>query len=178
MIFNLPSPTSPKFQQLLAILFVASEPLTPERVAEIMALEIAEIDQLVSSAEARHSDAALHIQQDSQGLRVVTNPAYAPLVRQVFKLEGGAGLSRSAKETLAIIAYQQPVDRTGLEKIRGLDCRRTLNSLMQKGLIQQSQTHPEGGDPRAFYYEVSPEFLEYFGLASVEELRGQMKMGE
>jgi len=165
------------YQSVIALLFASSNPLEVAKVAELLQISEQDLLTIIEDLETQSADAALIIQHNGDVLQLATNPRYGKLVKQVAALEGVQELTKAAKETLAVIAYKQPIDRGELEAIRGLDCRRTLHTLMQKGLVQQSRAIPPGGDPRAFYYEVSFKFLEYFGLKNVEAFRSKFAAG-
>jgi segregation and condensation protein B len=159
------------YQALLALLFVSTEPLGIKAASEILEITETELMSCLEQYSTLDPAAALIIQRHQDHLQLASSPRYGLYIKKMLNLETVKELSPASRETLAIIAYKQPIDRAVLEAVRGIDCRRPLQSLLQKGLIQQSKTIPVGGDPRSFFYEVSLKFLEYFGLSEVEELK-------
>jgi segregation and condensation protein B len=162
------------YEAMLAMLFAAGIPVPIKDVCQILKLSEKDLADLIDQEKRQSPHAAFIIQRHEAVLQLATNPHYAREVKQILNLEHAKELSPSAKETLAIIAYKQPIDRASIEAIRGIDCRRPLQSLVQKGLIEPSSKTPPGGDPRSFFYEVSMKFLEYFGLTQLEELKQRM----
>ena len=101
-------------------------------------------------------------------VQLTTAPEHADLVERFLGLEATTHLSRAALETLAIIAFQQPVTRPQIESIRGVNSDSMLKGLLSKGLI--AETGRTDGPGRPILYSTTPEFLQHFGLASIREL--------
>ncbi len=167
------TPISDPLQAILALLFANPAPLELQSLVSLLGISAVTINELINNQPLTGQHAFI-IQRHDNLVQLATNPIYSQLIRDMLNLESAKELTPAAKETLAIIAYKQPIDRSSLESIRGLDCRRTLQSLSHKGLIQQSSGMPEGGDPRSYYYEVSLKFLEYFGLKDKDELKTKL----
>jgi segregation and condensation protein B len=102
------------------------------------------------------------------GYRIMTLPAFAPVLAAFHRSRASARLSRAAVETLAIIAYKQPITRATLEAIRGVSCGEVLRSLMERRLVVIKGRAEELGRP--ILYGTSKEFLDAFGLASLKDL--------
>ena len=101
-------------------------------------------------------------------MQLTTAPELASIVEHFLGLEATTHLSRAALETLAIIAYQQPVTRPQVDSIRGVNSDGMMKSLLSKGLVQESGR--ADGPGRPILYSTTPEFLQHFGLSSIIEL--------
>ena len=124
------------------------------------------IDGLIS----RYQQEAFAIEVDaiSGGYQFMTKPHYHHTVGTYLKQQSTKKLSRSALETLSIIAYRQPVTKADLEAIRGVNCDYTIQKLMEKDLVEISGRSESPGRP--LLYSTSPKFMDYFGLHSLEDL--------
>ena len=111
---------------------------------------------------------AFRIEAVAGGFRLMTLPAFAPLIAAFHKSRGAGRLSKAAVETLAIIAYKQPITRAHLEAIRGVACGEVLRSLMERRLVIIKGRAEELGRP--ILYGTSKEFLDAFGLATLKDL--------
>jgi segregation and condensation protein B len=111
---------------------------------------------------------AFRVEAIAGGYRIMTLPEYAPVVAAFHRARASAKLSRAAVETLAIIAYKQPITRATLEAIRGVACGEVLRSLMERRLVIIKGRAEELGRP--ILYGTSKEFLDTFGLASLKDL--------
>jgi len=154
-----------------ALLFVSEAPIPVERMNLVLEdLNPAEIrraaEELKKDYEASHR--SLVIQEVAGGYQMTTNPVYSPWLRKFLKKTHGEKLSGPSLETLAIIAYKQPVIRQEIEFIRGVNVEGVLKALLEKGLIRIQGRKDVIGRP--LLYGTSREFLEYFGLNSLEEL--------
>jgi segregation and condensation protein B len=99
---------------------------------------------------------------------MVTAPEAAPHIERFLDLELSSKLSAPALETLAIVAYQQPVTRAEMEAVRGVNCDSVLRTLLSKGLIEEVGRLPQAGRP--IVYGTTFEFLQHFGLQDLAEL--------
>lgn len=162
---------------LEAVLMVIDEPVTEEQLAAVVGLPAATIrDQLHELAReydgyTREGDAipvrGFELRQLAGGWRVYSRPAYADIVSQ-FVVDGQtARLTQAALETLAVIAYRQPVSRARVSAIRGVNVDSVVRTLAQRGLIEEVGTDPVSG---AFLYRTTAYFLERLGIGSVDEL--------
>lgn len=111
---------------------------------------------------------SFRIETVAGGYRIMTLPAFAPVLAAFHKARASARLSRAAIETLAIIAYKQPITRATLEAIRGVSCGEVLRSLMERRLVVIKGRAEELGRP--ILYGTSKEFLDAFGLSSLKDL--------
>lgn len=153
-----------------AILMVADEPIDPHVLAQVC--EVSEVDvvaicdELAASYEV--NDAGFVLQRVAGGYRYQTHPDLAPYVER-FVLEGqSARLSAAAMETLAIVAYKQPVSRAQVAAIRGVNADGVMRTLQQRGLIEEISRDP--GPGLAVLFGTTREFLERLGLDSLDEL--------
>ena len=106
--------------------------------------------------------------EKSEGWQLVSDPAYAPWVRQLFPAAKPARLTAPSLETLAIIAYRQPITRADVEAVRGVAVDGVLQSLMERGLVKIAGRAEVPGRP--LLYETTQFFLEHFGLRNLDEL--------
>ncbi|MFP4056314.1 MAG: SMC-Scp complex subunit ScpB [Candidatus Brocadiia bacterium] len=156
---------------LEALLFAANEPLTTRRIRDIVgevdghAVRRAAEELQREYAEARRG---IQIEELAGGFRLLSNRDYAPYVEQLHKRETHARLSQAALETLAIVAYKQPIHRADIEAIRGVQVDAILRSLQDRGLIRVVGRADVLGRP--FLYGTTRRFLEAFGLKSLDGL--------
>lgn len=154
---------------LECLLFVAHEPLSVKRLAEILELKEAEVEELLDmlSREYEKSGRGIQLVEVAGGYQVCTRPEFAAYVEKLYKPQAQA-LSRAALETLAIIAYKQPITRAEVEQIRGVKVDGVINTLMEKGLLEE--VGRKEGPGRPILYGTSNKFLQHFGLKSLDEL--------
>lgn len=138
----------------------------PEAHADPLSL----IDQAVEDLNKSYSSSgrSFRIESVAGGFRIMTLPAFAPAIAAFHKARASSRLSRAAIETLAIIAYKQPITRAHLEAIRGVNCGEVLRSLMERRLVCIKGRAEELGRP--ILYGTGKEFLDAFGLASLKDL--------
>lgn len=154
---------------LEAILFVAAAPVTVNQLAEALGQVPEEIQSGLRELSERYALAGgLSLQWHSGKVQLTTSPRLSGIVEKYLGLEAQSHLSKAALETLAIVAYRQPVTRPGIDAIRGVSSDSVLRSLLSKGLIQEAGRSEGPGRP--ILYETSAEFLQHFGLSSLEEL--------
>jgi segregation and condensation protein B len=110
----------------------------------------------------------MRVQQVAGGYQLLTRAKLAPWLRRLAHVPGETRLSAPALETLAVIAYRQPVPRADIEAIRGVNCGEILRQLMERDLVRIGSRSEELGRP--FLYATTKRFLELFGLNQIEEL--------
>ena len=154
--------------KLEALLFVAAEPVTTAQLATALDVAPSVIERGLHELDASLSSRGLRLQRHAGRVQLTTAPQLAELVERFLGLEATTHLSRAALETLAIIAYQQPVTRPHIDSIRGVNSDSMLKSLLHKGLILESGR--ADGPGRPILYSTSPEFLQHFGLSSILEM--------
>jgi segregation and condensation protein B len=154
--------------KLEAILFVAAEPVTPAQLAVALDVAPSVIERGLNELDASLLTRGLRLQRHAGRVQLTTAPQLAELIERFLGLEATSHLSRAALETLAIIAYQQPVTRPQIDAIRGVNSDSMMKSLLNKGLILESGR--ADGPGRPILYSTTPEFLQHFGLNSILEM--------
>jgi segregation and condensation protein B len=154
--------------QLEALLFVAAEPATTAQLAAALDVAASVIERGLNELDASLASRGLRLQRHGGRFQLTTAPQLAELVERFLGLVATTHLSRAALETLAIIAYQQPVTRPQIDAIRGVNSDSMMKSLLNKGLILESGR--ADGPGRPILYSTSPEFLQHFGLNSILEM--------
>jgi len=169
-----------------SLLFSAKDPLSPRDIRKIFrdaeqsesteitqqmaALKEGEILALVDELrqEYLHAGRAYAVEESSQGFRLVSRPEFAPWVRLIFGQPKPARLSAPAMETLAIIAYRQPISRAEIESVRGVAVDGVLTTLVERGFARAKGRSDLPGRP--MLYETTEVFLAHFGLKNLSEL--------
>jgi segregation and condensation protein B len=155
--------------RLEALLFISSVPLPVSQIAEVMQISSPEADQLLKQLAQEYSTGrGLAIQWHGGRCQLTTNPDYAADIEKFLGLELTSKLTKPSIETLAIIAYRQPITRPGIEAIRGVSSDGVIKSLLSKGLIQE--VGRAEGPGRPILFSTTGEFLQHFGLNSIEQL--------
>ena len=154
--------------KLEALLFVAAEPVTPAQLAAALDVSPSVVERGLHELDASLVTRGLRVQRHMGRVQLTTAPQLAELIERFLGLEATTHLSRAALETLAIIAYQQPVTRPQIDSIRGVNSDSMMKSLLNKGLILESGR--TDGPGRPILYSTTPEFLQHFGLNSILEM--------
>lgn len=153
---------------LEALLFVSPEPASPAQLATALEVSVAEVEQALQQLEADLQRRGLRLQRHAGRVQLTTAPEFAEAVERFLGLEATGRLSRAALETLAIIAYQQPVTRPYVDSVRGVNSDGVMKSLLARGLIQE--VGRAEGPGRPILYGTTADFLRYFGLNSLSDL--------
>lgn len=154
-----------------ALLFASERPLTLERIKDVLDnLETTEIRKILEELreEYEKSNRGIRIIEIAGGFQMITSPLLAPFLKKLYKERRVERQSRPALETLAIIAYKQPVTRLEIESIRNVNVDGVIKTLLDKGLIRIAGRKNAPGRP--YVFATTRQFLEYFGLKSLEEL--------
>ncbi len=152
-----------------ALLFVAASSVSIAQLAAVLEETSEVIEQALRELEKRYLNrGGIRIQWSAGRVQLTTAPEYAPTIEKFLGYEATTHLSRAAQETLAIIAYRQPITRPGIDAIRGVNSDGVLRSLLSKGLIQE--VGRAEGPGRPILYGTTAEFLQYFGLSSLSQL--------
>jgi len=155
--------------RLEALLFVASGPVSPAQLASALGLSTNDVEHGLHALEESYSQASgIRLQKHGGRYQLTTPAELSADIERFLGLEGTSRLSRAALESLAIIAYQQPVTRPRMDSIRGVNSDGVLKSLLSKGLIQEIGRAEAPGRP--ILYATTTDFLQYFGLNSLQEL--------
>jgi segregation and condensation protein B len=164
-------PDAPLRAVLEALLFASEEPLSLDDAAAVLGDDRRdEIEQALSDLRVLHEQAGggLRVQAIAGGFRITTDPALAPFVRALVRSRNRQRLSRAALETLAIVAYKQPITAPEIQEIRGVNPSAILASLLDRRLVRILGRKKVVGKP--FVYGTTRDFLIRFGLNSVEDL--------
>src|SRR6476659_9003138 len=157
--------------RLEAILFLAREPLNTRKLSRYANLaDGTRARTLIRELNERYDVAgrAIRVQQVAGGYQLLTRAKLAPWLRRLAHVPTEMRLSAPALETLAVIAYRQPVPRADIEAIRGVNCGEILRQLMDRDLVRIGSRSEELGRP--YLYATTKRFLELFGLNQIEEL--------
>ncbi len=151
-----------------SLLFVSAEPVTPSQLAIALELSLSKVEQGLKQLEEALRERGLRLQRHAGRVQLTTAPEMAEAIERFLGLEATSHLSRAALETLAIVAYQQPVTRPYIEGVRGINSDSVMRSLLGKGLVQE--VGRAEGPGRPILYGTAPDFLQHFGLNSLSEL--------
>ncbi|MBE2239772.1 MAG: SMC-Scp complex subunit ScpB [Caldilineaceae bacterium] len=155
---------------LESLLFVADAPVEAAQLARVVNTPVTVVEAYLRELdeEYRTQERGLRVAERSGRFQMVTTPAAAQLIETFLNLDMTTKLSAPALETLAIVAYRQPVTRAQVEAVRGVDCSGILRSLLQRGLIEEVDRLDAPGRP--VLYGVTDLFMHHFGLTSLQEL--------
>lgn len=153
-----------------AILFAAGDPLPVKRIAAALDLSESDVETAVTGLEQTLDDreSGLVLKRLGDQVQLCTRTEFSEPVRQVLAMKKNTPLSGAAFEVLAVIAYNQPVTKSFVEQVRGVDCSGVITSLTQKGLIEEKGRLDLPGRP--IVYGTTPAFLRCFCIESLEEL--------
>jgi segregation and condensation protein B len=154
--------------QVESLLFVADAPVSVGRLAEALEVTPGQVERALADLEAAYTRRGLRLQRAGSRVQLVTAPEAAPSVERFLGLEARTRLSQAALETLAIIAYRQPITRPEIEIIRGVNSDSVLRTLLRLGLIEDVGRAPTVGRP--ILYSTTFEFLQHFGLQELDDL--------
>jgi segregation and condensation protein B len=154
--------------QVESLLFVATEPLILERLAGVLEVQVGEVEQALLILSQEYADRGMRIQRKGKRVQMVTAPEASDTVRRLLGLELTGKLSPAALETLAMVAYRQPITRAEIEAIRGVNSDSVLRTLINRGLIEETGRLDQAGRP--FIYGTTFEFLQQFGITSLDQL--------
>ncbi len=177
----------PLHRVLEAILFASQKPVSEKEIAAIFKgaadsakenpaitayakVTRAEMAEAIQQLETEYAAAgvAFEVRENAAGWQLVTRPDFAPWLRQLFPENRPAKLSSPALETLAIIAYRQPITRADLEAVRGVAVDGVMQTLLDRGLVRIAGRSELAG--RALLYETTQYFMEHFGLKDLDDL--------
>ena len=159
-------------QAIEAILYAAGYPIRYDKLAEVLGVSVKDVKTMVKDLEKKFSE-----DETCHGIQLLTYPTtcqlatkevYAPYIREALGIRRGGNLSASSMEVLAVVAYNQPVTRSFVDLIRGVDSSYAVNSLLDKGLIEAAGRLDAPGRP--MLYVTTDKFLRVFGIQSLDEL--------
>jgi segregation and condensation protein B len=151
------------------VLFVANEPLSVERIAQVIDLGLEDTKELLDMLTRDYNEQkrGMQVVELAGGYQISTRPELAVYIERLYKPQF-QGLSHAALETLAIIAYKQPVTRGEIELIRGVQSDRAVSTLLEKQLVKEIGR--KDGPGRPILFGTTEQFLRHFGLKDLEEL--------
>lgn len=154
-----------------ALLFASDNPLTLQQIKNVLDnLDNSEIQAIIKELgiEYEQNNRGMRIIEVAGGFRIVTAPNLAPFLKKLYKTRHADKLSKPALETLAIIAYKQPITRSEIESIRNVNVDGMMANLLDRNLVRSVGRRKAPGRPRV--YGTTRQFLEHFGLKSLDEL--------
>ena len=153
-----------------ALLFAADFPIQLDRMVEISGAGRAEVREAIKDLDKQYSEgqSAFAVTEVAGGWQLYCRPEYSKWIRELHKGRVPSKLSQAALETLAIIAYKQPLVRAEIEVVRGVDSSGVLSTLLKRNVITIAGRAPGMG--RALMYRTTKEFLRYFGLNTITDL--------
>ena len=155
---------------LEAVLFAAGEPMEAARLAEALGCETAQIAALAQTLSAYYDEtgSALQLLHLGESLQIATRSEFSGQIKAALEVKRNTPLSNAAMEVLTIIAYNQPVTKGFVERVRGVDSSSVVNTLVERGLLEEAGRIEVPGRPVT--YRTTPQFLRSFGLSSLADL--------
>ena len=153
--------------RLEAVLFVAEKPVGRAELGRIAGATPKQVDAALAELAAAYGGTGLRIQRGGDEWQIVTSPDSAPYVSAYLGADR-LRVSPASLETLAVVAYRQPITRAEIEAVRGVNCDQTIYTLMSRRLIEERGRKETAGRP--ILYGTTWEFLECFGLSALDEL--------
>ena len=153
-----------------AILFASGEPVELDKIAQVLQIEPEVCEQIILNLSAKldESNSGICVLKLDNLYQLSSRTEYADVIRDVLELRKNTPLSQAAFEVLAVIAYNQPVTKSFIEQVRGVDCSGVIATLCQKKLIEEKGRLDLPGRP--LIYGTTPDFLRCFSISSLDEL--------
>ena len=151
-----------------SLLFVANGPVPLARLRQTLDVEAEPLAQALAALDEAYEERGLRLQRKDDEVQLVTTPEAGPYIERFLGIQLSGKLSAAALETLAIVAYRQPVTKAAVERIRGVDSDYTIRTLLHRRLIVELGRSEAPGRP--YLYGTGLDFLERFGLTSLEQL--------
>ncbi|MCD6245284.1 SMC-Scp complex subunit ScpB [candidate division WOR-3 bacterium] len=153
-----------------AVLFAAESPVSISLLKKILGIDsIITIRNAIEELNNDYAEHSFEIRQVAKGYRIYTKPEYSDIIKEMKKDRDLPNLSTSSLETLAIIAYKQPITKNEIEHIRGVSSDGVLKTLLNRDLIKVLGKSDLPGKP--MLYGTTNHFLEYFGLKNLEDIK-------
>lgn len=162
-----------------AVLFASGEPVAVQTLIEMLGVTAPEFEPVLQGLALRYDeDRGVRLMRFDDSLQLCTRPQYMDLIEKVLQPVRKQTLTQAALETLAVVAYRQPVTRMEIEQIRGVQCDRAVATLLHHGLIAEVGRKESIGRP--ILYGTTEKFLQHFALTSLEALPrlAQVKVDE
>jgi len=152
------------------LLLASDNPVSADHLHQTLVngADKAELKSVLEELQADYESKSLQVVEVAEGFQLCTRPEYSEWIRKFLKLDKTFRLSQPALDTLSIIAYKQPLTKTEVEEIRGVDCSGVIKTLLEKKIINPGGRKDVPGKP--IMYRTTQKFLEYFGLRDLSEL--------
>jgi segregation and condensation protein B len=155
---------------LEAMLFAYAEPVTAQRLADTLGAAVSDVEDALEELRERYerADSGLCLLRLAERWQLATKQEYGQYIKKILDTRRNTPLSPAAMETLTIVAYNQPVSRSFIEQVRGVDSSSSVSGLLEKGLIEEAGRMDLPGRPIGF--RTTDVFLRTFGLESLQDL--------
>ncbi|KMT21371.1 SMC-Scp complex subunit ScpB [Clostridium cylindrosporum] len=153
-----------------SLLFTFGEPLSYKNIGEILELDVRKVKKIISNMKREYEvpTRGLTIKEFNGKVQLSTKPEYGSYIKRLIKSDSRQNLSQAALETLALVAYKQPITKSEIDDIRGVRSDRAVTTLLERGLIKEAGRLEATGRP--ILYTTTDDFLKYFGFKSINEL--------
>jgi len=154
-----------------ALIFASEKPITIEQIKKVLGnMDTAGVNKVIDELKQEYNSQSrgMRIIEIAGGFQMITSSVFAPFLKKLFKSRYGERLSKQALESLAIIAYKQPLTKAEIEALRNVNVDGVMKSLIDKNLIRICGRRKVPGRP--FVFGTTREFLEHFGLKSLQDL--------
>ena len=153
-----------------AVMFAHGDPITPEKLAEASGIDVETTAKLIEQLQRRYNvqESGLQVIRLNDVFQITTRPEYSAYIKSALETRKQQPLSQAAMETLSIIAYNQPVTKSFVEQVRGIDSSSVVNTLVERDLLEEAGRLDLPGRPVA--YRTTDTFLRCFGISSLKEL--------
>ena len=153
-----------------AVLFASGEPVTIDRLVTVFGITVDEINEVMDTLKERldKSGSGIELVKLSNAYQLCTRSEYGEYIRKNADIHRKTPLSQAAFEVLAVVAYNQPVTKSFIEQVRGVDCSSTVTTLIEKGLLEERGRLELPGKP--LLYGTTKNFLRCFGISDLSEL--------
>ena len=153
-----------------AVLFASGDPISIDRISQTFEIKPEEVETYIKQLEKRYEEqgSGFYVVRLENTYQLVTREEYAPYIKTAFDIKRRTPLSPAALEVLAVIAYNQPVTRSFIEQVRGVDCSGVVSTLVEKGLIEERGRLELPGRP--LLYGTTKVFLRSFSLSDLGDL--------
>ena len=153
-----------------SVLFASGEPVTIDRLTAVFGITVDEINEITGALKERldKSGSGVELVKLANAYQLCTRSEYAEYVRKNADIHRKTPLSQAAFEVLAVVAYNQPVTKSFIEQVRGVDCSSTVTTLIEKGLLEERGRLELPGKP--LLYGTTKNFLRCFGISDLSEL--------
>jgi len=153
-----------------AILFASGEPIAVKRIAEAVEVEEETVYKICKNIQDRmnEEESGICLLELNDCFQMCSKPEFADVVKKALEMKRNIPLSQAAMEVLAIIAYNQPITKSFVEQVRGVDSSQIVNNLVEKGLVEEAGRLDVPGRPIS--YKTSINFLRCFGLSGLDKL--------